>query len=162
MHAGKVDATGMRFGIVVGRFNDIISQRLLEGAVDALVRHGAKDSDLAVAWVPGSFDIPIAARELAEGGSVDAVICLGTLIRGETLHFDVIATAAAQGIAAVATSTGVPATFGVVTTDNLEQAMNRAGGKHGNKGADAALAAVEMVSLMRILRRPRTLRRGAS
>jgi 6,7-dimethyl-8-ribityllumazine synthase len=155
VHTGKLDATGMRFGIVVGRFNDIVSQRLLEGAVDTLVRHGARDADLVVAWVPGSFEIPVAARELAEHGNVDAVICLGVVIRGETTHYDLVATEAARGVGAVHTATGVPASFGVVTAENLEQALARAGGKAGNKGADAALAAVEMVSLLRAIRRPR-------
>jgi 6,7-dimethyl-8-ribityllumazine synthase len=155
VHTGKLDATGMRFGIVVGRFNDIVSQRLLEGAVDTLVRHGARDADLVVAWVPGSFEVPVAARELAEHGNVDAVICLGVVIRGETTHFDLVAAEAARGVGAVHTATGIPASFGVVTAENLEQALARAGGKAGNKGADAALAAVEMVSLLRAIRRPR-------
>ncbi len=155
VHTGKLDATGMRFGIVVGRFNDIVSQRLLEGAVDALVRHGARDADLSVAWVPGSFEIPIAARELAEHGNVDAVVCLGVVIRGETTHFDLVAGEAARGVGAVHAATGIPASFGVVTAENLEQALARAGGKAGNKGAEAAMVAVEMVSLLRAIRRPR-------
>jgi 6,7-dimethyl-8-ribityllumazine synthase len=155
VHTGKLDATGMRFGIVVGRFNDIVSQRLLEGAVDALVRHGARDADLVVAWVPGSFEIPVAARELAEHGNVDGVICLGVVIRGETAHFDLVAGEAARGVGTVHAATGIPASFGVVTAENLEQALDRAGGKSGNKGADAAMAAVEMVSLLRAIRRPR-------
>jgi 6,7-dimethyl-8-ribityllumazine synthase len=155
VHTGQLDATGMRFGIVVGRFNDIVSQRLLEGAVDTLVRHGARDADLVVAWVPGSFEIPVAARELAEHGNVDAVVCLGVVIRGATAHFDLVAGEAARGIGAVHAATGIPASFGVVTAENLEQALDRAGGKAGNKGADAALAAVEMVSLLRAIRRPR-------
>lgn len=159
---GQLDATGMRFGLVVGRFNDIVSQRLLEGAVDTLVRHGARDADLTVAWVPGSFEIPIAAKELAEHGNVDAVICLGVVIRGETTHYDLVAGEAARGVAAVHATTGVPASFGVVTAENLQQALERAGGKAGNKGADAALAAVEMVSLLRALRRPRPARRNAA
>jgi 6,7-dimethyl-8-ribityllumazine synthase len=162
VHAGKVDAARMRFGIVVGRFNDVVSQRLLEGAVDALVRHGAAQTDITVAWVPGSFEIPVAARELAEHGGVDAVICLGAVIRGATAHFDYVAGEAAHGVAGVHAATGVPASFGVLTTDTLEQALDRAGGKHGNKGADAALAAVEMVSLLRALRRPRSARRATS
>ncbi|HZB98177.1 MAG TPA: 6,7-dimethyl-8-ribityllumazine synthase [Candidatus Sulfotelmatobacter sp.] len=162
VHAGKLEASGMRFGIVVARFNDLVSQRLLEGAVDVLVRHGVKEEDVSVAWVPGSFEIPVVARQFAEAGAVDGVICLGTLIRGETPHFDVIASAVTQGITSVATSTGVPTTFGVITAENLEQAMNRAGGKQGNKGAEAAMAAVETVSLLRSLRRPRSVRRGAS
>jgi 6,7-dimethyl-8-ribityllumazine synthase len=159
---GQLDATGMRFGLVVGRFNDIVSQRLLEGAVDILVRHGARDADLVVAWVPGSFEIPIAAKELAEHGNVDAVICLGVVIRGETTHYDLVAREAARGVGAVHAATGVPASFGVVTAENLQQALERAGGKAGNKGADAAIAAVEMVSLIRALRRPRPARRSAA
>ncbi|GAC1570262.1 MAG: 6,7-dimethyl-8-ribityllumazine synthase [Candidatus Dormibacteria bacterium] len=159
---GKLDATGMRFGIVVGRFNDIVSQRLLEGAIDTLVRHGARDTDLVVAWVPGAFEIPVAAREVAEHSNVDAVICLGVVIRGQTTHFDLVASEAARGVGAVHATTGVPASFGVVTAENLEQALDRAGGKAGNKGAEAALAAVEMVSLLRAIRRPRPARRSAA
>lgn len=159
VHTGKVDATRMRFAIVVGRFNDVVSQRLLEGAVDALVRHGAAQTDITVAWVPGAFEIPVAARELADHGGVDAVICLGAVIRGATAHFEHVAGTAAHGVAGVHAATGIPATFGLLTTDTLEQALDRAGGKYGNKGADAALAAVEMVSLLRALRRPRSARR---
>jgi 6,7-dimethyl-8-ribityllumazine synthase len=159
---GKLDATGMRFGIVVGRFNDVVSQRLLEGAIDILIRHGARDGDLVVAWVPGSFEIPVAARELAEHGNVDAIVCLGVVIRGETSHYDLVAGEAARGVAAVHAASGVPASFGVVTAENLEQALDRAGGKAGNKGADAALAAVEMVSLLRAIRRPKPARRSAA
>jgi 6,7-dimethyl-8-ribityllumazine synthase len=156
VHTGKLDATGMRFGIVVARFNELVSHRLLDGAVDALVRHGAGDADITVAWVPGSFEIPMAARELAEHGGVDAVVCLGVVIRGETPHFDYVAGEAARGIGGVHAATGVPAGFGVVTAESLEQALDRAGGKHGNKGADAAIAVIEMVSLLRDLRRPHT------
>jgi 6,7-dimethyl-8-ribityllumazine synthase len=159
---GKLDATGMRFGIVVGRFNDVVSQRLLEGAVDTLIRHGARDADLVVAWVPGSFEIPVAARELAEHANIDAIVCLGVVIRGETSHYDLVAGEAARGVAAVHATSGVPASFGVVTAENLEQALDRAGGKAGNKGADAALAAVEMVSLLRAIRRPKPARRSAA
>jgi 6,7-dimethyl-8-ribityllumazine synthase len=162
VHTGKLDATGMRFGIVVGRFNDIVSQRLLEGAIDILVRHGARDADLSVAWVPGSFEIPMAARALAEHGTVDAVVCLGVVIRGETAHFDLIAGEAARGVGAVHAATGIPASFGVITAENLEQALARAGGKAGNKGAEAAMAAVEMVSLLRDIRRPRPAARRSA
>jgi 6,7-dimethyl-8-ribityllumazine synthase len=162
VHTGKLDATGMRFGIVVGRFNDIVSQRLLEGAVDTLVRHGGRDTDIAVAWVPGSFEIPIAARELAEHGNVDAVVCLGVVIRGQTSHHDLVAGEAARGVGAVHAATGVPATFGVVTAETLEQALDRAGGKAGNKGTDAALAAIEMVSLLRSVRQPRPAARRSA
>jgi 6,7-dimethyl-8-ribityllumazine synthase len=152
-HAGTLDATGMRFGIVVSRFNEVVSTPLLEGAVEALEVHGASADDIVVAWVPGAFETPIAAREIAEQGGVDAVVCLGAVIRGDTAHFDYVAGEAARGISSVHATTGVPATFGVLTVDTLEQAVDRAGGKHGNKGAEAALAAVEMVSLLRELRR---------
>lgn len=161
VHKGRLDASGMRIGIVVARFNELVSQRLLEGAVDILLRHGADDEQITVIWVPGSFEIPIAARTLAEQGEADAVICLGAVIRGETAHFDYVAGEAARGVAAVHAATGVPAGFGVLTVDTLEQALDRAGGKHGNKGADAALAAVEMVNLLRELRRPRAASRQA-
>ena len=155
VHAGSHDATGMRFGIVVSRFNDIISTRLLDGAVDALRRHGVGAGDIDVVWVPGAFEIPIAAREIAQLGSVDAVVCLGAVIRGDTAHFEYVAGEAALGIASVHVTTGIPATFGVLTVDTIEQATDRAGGKHGNKGAEAAVTAVEMVSLLRELRQPR-------
>lgn len=153
VRTGTLDATGMRFGIVVSRFNDIVSMPLLEGAVEALEVHGASADDIVVAWVPGAFETPIAAREIAEHGGVDAVVCLGAVIRGDTAHFDYVAGEAARGIATVHATTGVPATFGVLTVDTLEQAMDRAGGEHGNKGAEAAVTAIEMVSLLRELRR---------
>ena len=161
VHEGSLDATGMRFGIVVSRFNDIVSTPLLEGAVEALELHGVSADDIVIAWVPGAFETPIAARELAAHGGVDGVVCLGAVIRGDTAHFDYVAGEAARGIASVHATTGVPATFGVLTVDTLEQAMDRAGGKHGNKGAEAALAAVEMVSLLRELRTPDTTERRA-
>ncbi|MGA7988106.1 MAG: 6,7-dimethyl-8-ribityllumazine synthase [Candidatus Dormiibacterota bacterium] len=153
-HAGALDATGMRIGIVVSKYNDVVSTPLLEGAVEALERHGATAPDIVIAWVPGAFEIPIAARELAEHGDVEAIVCLGAVIRGDTAHFEYVAGEAARGIASVHASTGVPATFGVLTVDTLEQAMERAGGRLGNKGAEAALAAVEMASLLRSVRRP--------
>ncbi|MCA1697169.1 MAG: 6,7-dimethyl-8-ribityllumazine synthase, partial [Actinobacteria bacterium] len=149
IHTGKLDATGLRLGVVVARFNDLVAQRLLEGAVDSFVRHGGDPDAVTVAWVPGSFEIPIAAQELAASGTVDAVVCLGVVIRGDTAHFELVAGEAARGTAAVFPATGVPASFGVLTVESLEQALDRAGGKHGNKGADAALAAVEMVRLLR-------------
>jgi 6,7-dimethyl-8-ribityllumazine synthase len=142
----------MRIGIVVSRFNDVVSTPLLEGAVEALEALGASGEDIVLAWVPGAFEIPIAARELAEHGGLDAVVCLGAVIRGDTAHFDYVAGEAARGIASVHATTGVPATFGVLTVDTLEQAMDRAGGKHGNKGAEAAVTAVEMASLLKLLR----------
>jgi 6,7-dimethyl-8-ribityllumazine synthase len=154
VHTGSLDATGMRIGIVVSRFNDIISTRLLDGAVEALRQRGVAAGDLEVVWVPGAFEIPIAARELASLGHVDAVVCLGAVIRGDTAHFEYVAGEAAQGIASVHATTGVPATFGVLTVDTIEQATDRAGGKHGNKGAEAAVTAIEMASLLRGLRHP--------
>lgn len=162
VHAGKLDATGLRVGLVVGRFNDIVSERLLAGALDTLIRHGARDADITVAWVPGAFEIGIAARELAEHGNVDAVICLGAVIRGQTSHHDLVAAEAARGTAAVHGATGVPTSFGVITAESLDQALDRAGGKGGNRGVDAALAAVEMVSLLRALRRPRPAARRSA
>ena len=149
---GTEDASGMRIAIVVSRFNDVVSTPLLEGAVEALEGLGVVPADITIAWVPGSFEIPIAARELAEHAGVDAVVCLGAVIRGDTAHFEYVAGEAARGIASVHATTGVPATFGVLTVDTLEQAMDRAGGKHGNKGAEAAVTAVEMASLVRRLR----------
>jgi 6,7-dimethyl-8-ribityllumazine synthase len=160
--AGKLDATGMRFAIVVGRFNDFVAQRLLEGSVDALVRHGAAAGDLTVVWVPGSFEIPLAAQEIAEQGRVDAIVCLGVVIRGETAHFDFVAGEASRGVGGIGLRARIPTAFGIVTTETLEQAIDRAGGKHGNKGADAALAAVEMVSLLRTLRAAAPKRRVAA
>lgn len=159
---GRLDGTGMRIGIVVARFNDLVSTRLLQGALDALQRCGVADDDVTVAWVPGSFEIPAVARELADHGGLDAIVCLGAVIRGETSHHEHVGGEAARGIAGVHGATGVPATLGVITTDTLEQALDRAGGKHGNKGADAALAAVETASLIRELRRPRAAREAAS
>ena len=146
--SGKMDATGRRFGLVVSRFNDIITKRLREAADDALVRHGVKAENLIVVHVPGAWEIPLAARRLAESGKVDAVICLGCVIRGQTPHFEYVAGEAARGVAAAALQTGVPISFGVITADTLEQALDRAGGKAGNKGVDAALAAIEMVSVI--------------
>jgi len=144
---GKLIADQMKFGIVVSRFNDFISGRLLEGALDALYRHGAKEETIEIMWVPGAFEIPFAARLMAKSKKYDAVICLGTIIRGATPHFGYIAAEAAKGIAAVGRETGVPTIFGIITTDTLEQAIERAGTKAGNKGFDAALSAIEMVNL---------------
>jgi 6,7-dimethyl-8-ribityllumazine synthase len=161
-HAGSLDAAGLRIGIVVSRYNDVVSMPLLEGAVEALELHRAVAGDIVVAWVPGAFEIPIAARELAEHAAVDAVVCLGAVIRGDTAHFEYVAGEAARGIASVHATTGIPATFGVLTVDTLEQAMDRAGGRLGNKGAEAALAAIEMAQLLRGLRRPVTVERRAT
>jgi 6,7-dimethyl-8-ribityllumazine synthase len=148
-YEGKLLAEGLKFGIVVGRFNDFITNKLLDGAMDALIRHGADNASIEIARVPGSFEIPMAANAMAKSGKYDAVICLGTLIRGSTPHFDYIASEAAKGIAQVGMSTGVPTIFGIITTENIEQAIERAGTKAGNKGADAAEAAIEMANLLR-------------
>jgi 6,7-dimethyl-8-ribityllumazine synthase len=148
-YEGQLIAEGLRFGIVASRFNEFITNKLLEGAIDALRRHGAKDTDIEIAWVPGSFEIPLGAKKMAESGKYDAVICLGALIRGSTPHFDYIASEAAKGIAQVGLATGVPTIFGVITTDNIEQAIERAGTKAGNKGFAAAESAIEMANLLR-------------
>jgi 6,7-dimethyl-8-ribityllumazine synthase len=148
---GKISAEGYRFGLIVSRFNDFISSKLVEGAVDALMRHGANEEQLLLVKVPGAFEIPLAAKKLAESGKVDAVICLGAVIRGSTPHFDYVAAEVSKGIAVVALDTKVPVAFGVLTTDNLEQAIERAGTKSGNKGWDAAVAAMEMVNLFKQL-----------
>jgi 6,7-dimethyl-8-ribityllumazine synthase len=148
---GKLDAGGKAFAIVVARFNDFVTGKLLEGAVDTLVRLGVSEGDITVAWVPGAFEIPVAAAKLARAGNVDAVICLGTVVRGQTPHFDFVAGECAAGIARLSLETGLPVILGVLTTDTMEQAIDRAGGKMGNKGAEAAEAAVEMADLLRQL-----------
>ncbi|MCX5833416.1 MAG: 6,7-dimethyl-8-ribityllumazine synthase [Deltaproteobacteria bacterium] len=146
---GKIIAKGMRFGIVASRFNDFISAKLIEGALDALTRAGADEKDITIAKVPGAFEIPLVAKRMARSGKVDAVICLGAVIRGATPHFEYISAEVSKGIATVALETEVPVVFGVITTDTIEQAIERAGTKSGNKGFDAALSAVEMVDLFR-------------
>jgi 6,7-dimethyl-8-ribityllumazine synthase len=148
---GQLSAAGFRFGIIVGRFNDFISSRLVEGAMDALLRHGAADENVSVIKVPGAFEIPFVAKRLAESGQYDAVICLGAVIRGATPHFDYVAAEVSKGVANVGLESGVPVVFGVVTTDNLEQAIERAGSKSGNKGYEGAVAAIEMVNLLKEL-----------
>jgi len=148
---GRLIGEGLRFALVVARFNAFITEKLLEGARDALRRHGVADEDVDVAWVPGSFEIPLVAQRLAESGRYSAVICLGAVIRGATPHFDYVAAEAAKGVAAVGLSTGVPTIFGVLTTDTIEQAIERAGTKAGNKGFGAAMAAIEMADLLRVL-----------
>ncbi|NQT32135.1 MAG: 6,7-dimethyl-8-ribityllumazine synthase [Candidatus Omnitrophica bacterium] len=140
-------AKDKKFGIVVSRFNEFVSTKLMEGAVDTLIKHGASENDISVIWVPGSFEIPMLAKKMAGSGKYDAVICLGAIIRGETPHFDLIASEAAKGVAQVGLASDVPCIFGVITTDNLEQAIDRAGTKNGNKGRDAAVAAIEMSNL---------------
>ena len=145
---GNVVAEGIKIGIVAARFNEFIVSKLVGGAQDACVRHGVKDEDIDLAWVPGAFEIPLAAQKLAQSGKYDAVICLGAVIRGSTSHYDLVCNEAAKGIAQVNLQTGVPVTFGVVTTENIEQAIERAGTKAGNKGADAAIAALELANLL--------------
>lgn len=144
---GMLKADGLTFGIVVSRFNNLITRHLLDSAVDCLTRHGAAENAITVVHCPGSFEIPQVALQLARSGKVDAVICLGCVIRGETPHFDYIASEVAKGVAQIPLATGVPTAFGVLTTDNLEQALERAGAKSGNKGWDAALTAIELVQL---------------
>lgn len=148
---GKLDATGLRFGIIVGRFNSFIAERLLEGALDAIRRHGAADGDVDVLRVPGAFEIPLAARKMAARGRYDAIICLGAVIRGSTPHFDYVAGEVTKGIAHVSLESGVPVIFGVLTTDTIEQAVERAGTKAGNKGFDAAVTAIETANVFKEL-----------
>jgi len=151
--AGKLDASGLSFGIVVSRFNEFITDRLLRSAYDGLLRSGARDRDVEIVRVPGAFEIPSAARTLAETGKYDAIICLGCLLRGDTAHYDVIVNEVTRGIGQSAQETGVPHAFGVLTCDTLEQAIDRAGLKMGNKGFEAALAAIEMANLKTAIRR---------
>jgi len=149
VYEGFLDAGGLRFGLVCSRFNHFITDRLLEGALDALRRHGAAEKDVEIARVPGSFEIPLAAKAMAESGRCDAVVCLGALIRGSTVHFDILAAEVTKGLAAVMLDTGVPVSFGVITTETIEQAVERAGTKSGNKGWQAAESAIEMANLIR-------------
>jgi 6,7-dimethyl-8-ribityllumazine synthase len=149
--AGDLDGRGLRVAVVCGRFNDLITERLLAGCRDGLVRHGAGDDDITVVWVPGSFEIPLAAQQAARSGRYDAVVCLGAVIRGATDHYEHVAGQAAAGIARAGMETGVPVIFGVLTTDTIEQAIERAGTKAGNKGYDAAVAAIETVNVLRQL-----------
>ena len=146
---GKISGEGFRFAVIVSRFNDFISSKLVEGAMDALLRHGANEKQVSLIKVPGAFEIPLAAKRLAEGGQYDAIICLGAVMRGATPHFEYIAAEVSKGIASVALESRIPVTFGVLTTDSLEQAIERAGSKSGNKGWDAAMAAMEMVNLFK-------------
>ena len=145
---GNVVAKEIKVGIVAARFNEFIVSKLIGGACDALVRHGVKDDDIDLAWVPGAFEIPIIAKKMAESGKYDAVICLGCVIRGQTSHYDYVCNEVSKGTAQVGLSTGVPTMFGIVTTENIDQAIARAGSKAGNKGYDCALGAIEMVNLM--------------
>ncbi|WP_054711109.1 6,7-dimethyl-8-ribityllumazine synthase [Bacillus sp. JCM 19041] len=146
-YEGHLVASGLKVGIVVGRFNEFITSKLLGGAEDALVRHGAEAADIDIAWVPGAFEIPFAAKKMAESGKYDAVITLGTVIRGSTPHFDYVCSEVAKGVSSITLNTGIPVIFGVLTTDTIEQAVERAGTKAGNKGWEAASAAIEMANL---------------
>jgi 6,7-dimethyl-8-ribityllumazine synthase len=145
---GKLSAEGRRFALIVGRFNELITKKLVEGALDCLIRHNASNDDITIVWVPGSFEIPLVAKKAAESKRYDAVICLGAVIRGGTPHFDYIAAEVAKGVAKVGLDSGVPVIFGVLTTDSIEQAVERAGTKSGNKGWSAALSAIEMADIV--------------
>lgn len=148
---GKLVATDMKVGIVAGRFNEFITSKLVGGAMDGLLRHDVKDEDVDIAWVPGAFEIPLVASKMAKSGKYDAVICLGAVIRGDTTHYDYVCNEVSKGIATVSLESGIPVMFGVLTTENIEQAIVRAGSKGGNKGYDCALGAVEMVNLLRTI-----------
>lgn len=148
---GKVTASNAKIGIVAARFNDFIVSRLVDGAVDGLVRHDVNEENITLAKVPGAFEIPVAAKKMAESGNYDAVICVGAVIRGSTSHYDYVCSEVSKGIASVSLSTGVPVMFGVLTTENIEQAVERAGTKAGNKGYDCALGALEMIDLIKKL-----------
>ncbi|RUS52374.1 6,7-dimethyl-8-ribityllumazine synthase [Kurthia sp. 3B1D] len=144
--------TGLKIGIVVGRFNEFINSKLVDGAMDGLLRHGVEDKDIDAVWVPGAFEVPFIAKKLAEKGEYDAVIGLGTVIRGSTTHYDYVCNEAAKGIAQVGLQTGIPVIFGIVTTESIEQAIERSGTKAGNKGYDAAISAIEMANLTTLLK----------
>ena len=146
---GKMVAEGIKVGIVAARFNEFIVSKLISGAMDGLVRHNVAEDDVTLAWVPGAFEIPVVAKKMAESGKYDAVICLGTVIRGATSHYDYVCNEVSKGIASVSLETGIPVMFGIVTTENIEQAIERAGTKAGNKGYDCALGAIEMINLMK-------------
>ena len=148
---GKLVATDMKVGIVAGRLNEFITSKLVGGAMDGLLRHDVKDEDVDIAWVPGAFEIPLVASKMAKSGKYDAVICLGAVIRGDTTHYDYVCNEVSKGIATVSLESGIPVMFGVLTTENIEQAIARAGSKGGNKGYDCALGAVEMVNLLRTI-----------
>jgi len=148
---GKLDAKGLRVGLLVSRFNSFIGDRLVEGAIDALLRHNAEKEDINIVRVPGAYEVPPAAKKMAESGRYDAIVCLGAVIRGATPHFDYVSAEVSKGVASVSLDSGIPVAFGVLTTDTIEQAIERAGSKAGNKGFDAAMAAVEMANLYKAL-----------
>ncbi|PEL13892.1 6,7-dimethyl-8-ribityllumazine synthase [Bacillus sp. AFS017336] len=148
---GNLVGSGLKVAVIVGRFNEFITSKLLGGAQDALVRHGVEESDIDVIWVPGAFEIPLIAKKLADSKKYDAIITLGTVIRGSTTHYDYVCNEVAKGVAAITLQTGVPVIFGVLTTENIEQAIERAGTKAGNKGWDAGISAIEMANLLRAI-----------
>jgi 6,7-dimethyl-8-ribityllumazine synthase len=149
---GNLVSEGLKYGIVVGRFNEFITSKLLNGALDALKRHGVQEDEVAVAWVPGAFEIPLIAQKMAESGKYDAIITLGTVIRGSTSHYDYVCNEVAKGVSAINLKSGIPVIFGVVTTENIEQAIERAGTKAGNKGYDSAISAIEMANLTKLFK----------
>lgn len=149
VYEGKLVAQGLKIGIIVGRFNEFIGGKLLSGAIDGLVRHGVEESSIEVSWVPGAFEIPLVAKKMAKSQKYDAVICLGAVIRGATPHFDYVSSEVTKGVASVSLETEIPVIFGVLTTDSIEQAIERAGTKAGNKGYDAAITAIEMANLLK-------------
>jgi len=151
VYEGQLVAEGLKIGIVIARFNEFIGSKLLSGAIDGLVRHGVEEEDVEVIWVPGAFEIPVAAQKMVSGGKYDAVICLGAVIKGSTSHYDYVCAEVSKGIAAISLNTGIPVLFGVLTTDTIEQAIERAGTKAGNKGYDCALSAIEMANLLKQL-----------
>lgn len=151
VYEGQLNSSDLKFGIIVGRFNEFIGSKLLDGAIDAIIRHGGKEGNIDIIWVPGAFEIPIVAQKVAKTEKYDAIICLGAVIRGSTPHFDYVASEVAKGVAQVGLKLEVPIVFGVLTTDTIEQAIERAGTKAGNKGFDAAVTAIEMVNLFEIL-----------
>jgi 6,7-dimethyl-8-ribityllumazine synthase len=155
-YQGSIDGKRLRIAVVASRFNETICKRLVDGALDALVRHGVADDDISLTWVPGAFEIPSAAQRIAASGEVDAVVAIGAVIRGETAHFDYVAGPAASGVSSASLATGIPIAFGVLTTDTTEQAAERAGGKLGNKGYEAAVTAIEMANLFASLPKPQT------
>jgi 6,7-dimethyl-8-ribityllumazine synthase len=148
-YEGKLVAEGLKFGIVIARFNEFIGSKLLDGALDCLKRHGAQEEDIDIVWVPGAFEIPVVSKKMAFSKKYDAVICLGAVIRGQTPHFDYVASEVSKGVASVSLESGMPVIFSVLTTDNIEQAIERAGTKGGNKGYDGAMSAIEMANLMK-------------
>lgn len=151
IYEGKLISEGQKFGIIIGRFNEFIGSKLLGGALDGLKRHGAQEDDIEIVWVPGAFEIPLVAKKMAEAEKYDAVICLGAVIRGATPHFDYVSSEVSKGIASVSLDTGVPVVFGILTTDTIEQAIERSGTKAGNKGYEAAVTAIEMANLLKEL-----------